>query len=99
VVFGSSGVSTFSREEVLATKLRALLQRDKGRDLLDLADAIDVFPNLDRARLVGNFGRYLRKSGLSISRAEAERRMFGKLRNPRFLKDVRPLLSEDGRPS
>jgi predicted nucleotidyltransferase component of viral defense system len=91
----AAGVSTFSREEVLATKLRALLQRNKGRDLLDLADAIDVFPNLDRARLVGNFGRYLRKSGISISRAEAERRMFGKLRNPRFLKDVRPLLSAE----
>ena len=30
---GSSAVATFSREEVLGTKLRALLQRDKGRDL------------------------------------------------------------------
>jgi predicted nucleotidyltransferase component of viral defense system len=36
---GSAEVTTFSKEEILATKLRALLQRDKGRDLLDLAHA------------------------------------------------------------
>jgi Nucleotidyl transferase AbiEii toxin, Type IV TA system len=30
---GSAAVCTFSREEMLATKLRALLQRNKGRDL------------------------------------------------------------------
>ena len=30
---GSADIPTFSREEMLATKLRALLQRDKGRDL------------------------------------------------------------------
>jgi predicted nucleotidyltransferase component of viral defense system len=34
---GGADVQTFSREEMLATKLRALLQRDKGRDLYDLA--------------------------------------------------------------
>lgn len=34
---GKAEIATFSREELLATKLRALLQRDKGRDLLDLA--------------------------------------------------------------
>ena len=30
---GSADIATFSTEEVLATKLRALLQRNKGRDL------------------------------------------------------------------
>lgn len=92
---GSSVIATFSHEEVLGTKLRALLQRDKGRDLLDLAHAIDVFGNLNKSRIVEHLGRYLQKSGQSISRADAERRMFGKLRNPRFLIDVRPLLSAD----
>ena len=33
---GEAAISTFSREEMLATKLRALLQRDQGRDLYDL---------------------------------------------------------------
>lgn len=28
-------IATFSREEILATELRFLLQRNKGRDLFD----------------------------------------------------------------
>ncbi len=31
---------TYSLEEMLATKMRALLQRDKGRDLFDLSHAL-----------------------------------------------------------
>jgi predicted nucleotidyltransferase component of viral defense system len=72
---GEAGVSTFTREEMLATKLRALLQRNKGRDLFDLAHALDVFEGLNAARVVDCFGQYLQKSGVRISRAEAEQRM------------------------
>jgi predicted nucleotidyltransferase component of viral defense system len=89
---GTTTVPTFSREEMLATKLRALLQRDKGRDLYDLDHALDVFPNIDVAKVVGFFGRYVALSGQSISRAQAQERMFGKLAKPRLLLDVRPLL-------
>lgn len=56
---GEAEVRTFSREEMLATKLRALLQRDKGRDLFDLAHAIDVLAGLNRARVIECFGFYL----------------------------------------
>ncbi len=77
---------------MLATKLRALLQRDQGRDLYDLAHALDVFENLDIARTVEMFGRYLALSGQTISRAQAQERMFAKLANSRFLLDLRPLL-------
>lgn len=90
---GEAAISTFSSEEMLATKLRALLQRDQGRDLYDLAHALDVFENLDIARLVEMFRRYLDLSGQAISRAQAQERMFAKLANPRFLLDLRPLLS------
>jgi predicted nucleotidyltransferase component of viral defense system len=92
---GSAQVATFSREELLATKLRALLQRDKGRDLLDLAHALAVFPDMDRTRIVECLGLYLGRSGLAISRAEAEQRMFAKLAAPRFVTDIRPLLAPD----
>jgi predicted nucleotidyltransferase component of viral defense system len=34
---GETYIPTFSTEEILATKMRALLQRNKGRDLVDLA--------------------------------------------------------------
>ena len=89
---GEAAISTFSREEMLATKLRALLQRDQGRDLYDLAHALEVFENLDISRVVEMFGRYLDLSGQTISRAQAQERMFAKLANPRLLLDVRRLL-------
>ncbi len=92
---GQADIETYSREELLGTKLRALLQRDKGRDLLDLAHALEVFPDLNKARIVECLGLYLRKAGQSISRAEAEQRMFAKLAVPRFVTDIRPLLSAD----
>lgn len=89
---GSAAVPTYSREEILATKLRALLQRDKGRDLYDLAHALTVFEGLDIDRIVEMFERYLGLSGESISRAQAQQRMFSKLARPRILLDMRPLL-------
>ena len=89
---GRAAISTFSREEMLATKLRALLQRDRGRDLYDLAHALEVFEGLDTDRVVEMFGRYLALSGRAISRAQAQQRMFAKLANPHFMFDVRPLL-------
>lgn len=92
---GEASIPTYSREEMLATKLRALLQRDKGRDLYDLAHALDVFEGLDADRIVEIFGRYLDLSGQAISRAQAQQRMFAKLANPRFLLDMRPLLRAD----
>jgi len=90
---GEADVATFSREEMLATKLRALLQRNKGRDLFDLAHALDVFDGLNAERVVACFGQYLNRSQVRISRAEAEQRMFAKLTNPGFLADTRPLLA------
>ena len=67
---GEASIPTYFREEMLATKLRALLQRDKGRDLYDLAHALEVFEGLDADRIVEMFGRYLDLSGQAISRAQ-----------------------------
>jgi predicted nucleotidyltransferase component of viral defense system len=44
---GEIKIATFSSEELLSTKIRALLQRNKGRDLIDLSRALDVFPDFD----------------------------------------------------
>ena len=92
---GGAELSTFSREELLATKLRALLQRNKGRDLLDLFEALETFEGLDNRRIVECFGLYIERGGTPISRAQAEERMFAKLAAPRFMADIRPLLSPD----
>lgn len=89
---GKAAIPTFSREEMLATKLRALLQRNKGRDLFDLDRALTVFEGLNTARIVECFRFYLKKAEQAISRAEAQQRMFQKLVNPTFFTDMRPLL-------
>ena len=89
---GAADVPTFSREEILATKLRALLQRNKGRDLFDLDHALTTFDGLNPVRIVECLSLYLEKSGMAISRAEAQQRMFAKLVNPSFFVDMRPLL-------
>ncbi len=89
---GAATIHTYSREEMLATKLRALLQRNKGRDLFDLAHALEVFEELDIGRVIEFFLGYTEKSGISISRAEAERRMFPKLNDPNLLPDFMTLL-------
>ncbi len=89
---GEAAIPTFSRQEMLATKLRALLQRDKGRDLYDLAHALDVFEGIDMGRIVEIFEKHLALSGQSISCAQAQERMFAKLANSRMLLDMRPLL-------
>jgi predicted nucleotidyltransferase component of viral defense system len=92
---GKADIVTFSREEILATKLRALLQREKSRDLVDLARAATEFKNLDAAHVVSLFVKYLEAGGQRISRAEAEQRMWEKLEDPSFLADVDPLLAAD----
>ncbi len=92
---GEVAIPTFSREEMLATKLRALLQRNKGRDLFDLDHALTVFEGLNAPRVVECFRLYLEKAEQAISRAEAQQRMFQKLVNPTFFTDMRPLLPTD----
>ena len=92
---GSTNIASFSSEELLATKLQALLQRDKGRDLFDLDHALAALPGLDIDRVVALFAQYLDRQGRAISRAEAERRMLAKFVRPDLLGDVRALVNPD----
>lgn len=91
---GETDISTFSNEELLSTKVRALLQRNKGRDLIDLSHALDVL-DLDAERTVALLGTYLDLSNTPITRQMAEQRMFDKLGRPAFLADVKPYLTAE----
>ena len=92
---GEAKIPTFSSEEMLATKLRALLQRDKGRDLFDLAHGLATLEPLNNDRIIEIFCHYMDLSGLSITRAQAEERMLAKLAHPRLWQDVTPLIPAD----
>lgn len=81
---------SFEPEELFGTKLRALLQRDKNRDLFDLNQGL-LQLGLDPGRVVGCFNHYLTLEGHPISRANAEERMLKKL-NHSLTEDILPLL-------
>ena len=69
---GETELITYSIEELLGTKLRALYQRKQGRDLFDLAVGFEKIPTLDAKKVVSCFLRYMEHEDLSISRAEFE---------------------------
>jgi len=83
-------VESFQTEELFGTKLRALLQRRKNRDLFDLYYGFRYL-EMNSVSVVEAFLHYLKMEGLAISRNEAERRMLEKLRGS-LVEDVEPLL-------
>jgi predicted nucleotidyltransferase component of viral defense system len=64
---------SFQAEELFGTKLRALLQRRKNRDLFDLYYGFRHV-EMNPVSVVEAFLHYLKMEGLAISRNEAERR-------------------------
>ncbi len=89
---GSAGITTFELDELLGTKLRALYQRRKGRDLFDLATALQ-HPAVNPKRLLDAFSGYMQKEEGRITRAMFERNLAAKLRMPEFAADIGPLLT------
>lgn len=88
----ATDLRTFCIDELLATKLRALYQRKKGRDLFDLALALDR-TEAEPARIVEAFQRYMALEELSVTRAELEANLLDKLGDPAFTRDIAPLLA------
>jgi predicted nucleotidyltransferase component of viral defense system len=89
---GKTTLITYQIEELLATKLRALYQRNKGRDLFDLARAVELLV-IDVAIIIKNFQYYLAQMDLTVSRAEFERNLLLKKELISFRQDIEPLLS------
>lgn len=83
-------IVSFEPEEIFGTKLRALLQRRKNRDLFDLNQGL-LQLGLDCDRLLACFQHYLALEERPISRAKAEELMLTKL-NQSLSEDIAPLL-------
>ncbi len=88
---GNAEISTYTLPELLGTKLRALYQRKKGRDLFDLDLALD-HPEFDGDRLLEAFDEYMTFGGTPVTRAQFEANMAAKITDAPFLADVPPLL-------
>lgn len=87
---GNAEIASFEPEELFGTKLRALLQRRKSRDLFDLHLGLDQLA-LDPDKIIACFEHYLALEGRSIKRAAAEQRMLEKLTRS-LTEDIAPLL-------
>ena len=57
--YGSCELLTFELEELAGTKLRAMYQRRKSRDLFDLFRILQMVPNLEKDKVIECFQRYL----------------------------------------
>lgn len=85
---GFATIPTFQPEELVATKLRALYQRKKGRDLYDLWLALTVL-NLNPERIIAAFPAYKPEGATA---ALMEENLREKLRSKDFCTDVNAMI-------
>ncbi len=88
---GNAPILTYRLDELLGTKMRALYQRKKGRDLFDLWQGLTT-TSANPQLVVDCFLHYMKQEEHKISRAEFEKNLIGKLNDATFPEDVRPLL-------
>jgi len=91
---GSASIRTYHLDELMGTKMRALYQRKKGRDLFDLWIANKEI-GIDPDRVVGSFLHYMEQESHKVSRAEYEENLIKKLSHPLFAQDIGPLITAD----
>jgi predicted nucleotidyltransferase component of viral defense system len=94
VFSGTAEIPSYHLDELLGTKLRALYQRRKGRDLFDLWWAHER-RGIDPTAIVEHFRRYMSAGDQRIPTAiEFRSNLDGKRRSAVF-EEVRPLLRAD----
>lgn len=93
---GNALMKTYQLEELLGTKLRALYQRKKGRDLFDLWLALTT-TTVDPSGITQCFHRYMEFGETPVTRAVLEANLKLKMADPTFNRDVLPLLTEEVR--
>lgn len=87
---GEADIPTFETEELLATKLRALYQRSKGRDLFDLWLGLTVL-EADPGQIVEGFRHYMRDAAFSFP--ELRDNLALKLADTSFRRDLDALVT------
>jgi predicted nucleotidyltransferase component of viral defense system len=87
---GEAEVRTYSLNELLGTKLRALYQRKKGRDLFDLWRGQT---SADPTKVVEAFRRYMEFGGHAVSQEEYLANVDQKMSRDIFVQDIHALLA------
>jgi predicted nucleotidyltransferase component of viral defense system len=84
---GRAAIKTYEPEELLGTKLRALYQRSKGRDLFDLWHAIEQL-HLDPAKIIHAYFEYLASAGTKIKKDDFIGNVEEKMQDSSFRNDI-----------
>jgi predicted nucleotidyltransferase component of viral defense system len=86
-------IKGYDIHEMLGTKMRAMFQRRRGRDLFDLYWALTKSNSpVDPTGIVESFQHYMRQEGTQAGRAEFVGILEGHLRDRGFCSDMEPLL-------
>ena len=90
---GKCNITTYRLEELLGTKLRALYQRKKGRDLFDLDLALKKYDNLKTAQIIKCYKEYVNFSdGKPPSQKMFVKNMELKIEDKEFREDIYTIL-------
>jgi len=86
-------LNAYDLNEMLGTKMRALFQRKRGRDLFDLYWALVAgHAKVDPALVIESFLHYLKQEGGGVARAEFIGILDAHLADPGFCSDMEQLL-------
>lgn len=89
-------IKGFDIHEMLGTKMRAMFQRKRGRDLFDLYWALTKSPTpVDPSAIIASFEHYLKQEGTKAGRAEFVGILDNHLKDRGFCSDMQPLLRTD----
>jgi predicted nucleotidyltransferase component of viral defense system len=83
---GNTTVVAFDTEEMIGSKIRALYQRNKGRDLFDLYELSKMNHNWD------NIVESFKLLKIGASKKQFEDNLELKMKDAQFLEDILPLL-------
>lgn len=89
--YGEALIPTYGLDELLATKLRALYQRKKGRDLFDLWYALNN-ADVNLGRVIEAFKNYMNEEGNTVTQREFLENMEKKIDDADFKGDMNGLL-------
>ena len=90
---GSCNINTYQLEELLGTKLRALYQRSKGRDLYDQYKALTKVAGLDINKIIQCYYTYMKKTDAGPPTQEAYiENIEEKMSDPEFIGDTTALI-------
>lgn len=93
---GSCNITTYRLEELLGTKLRALYQRRKGRDLYDLYKAFIQVPELNKVAILQCYQEYMKFVVSQLpSRKQFIQNMEAKMLDADFHGDLAALIRPD----